>query len=88
MFAIVESIKNGYVVDVMYGRMNEAIFNPPIIVIFLFLKVKKYLSHDRWLVCQPTVEGLIILDKGSMHGGAIRMTNTNINHCLKLNVYI
>lgn len=50
LFAIVESIKNG----LMYGRRNEAIFKPPIVVIFSnkpFLKVRKYLSHDRWVVC-------------------------------------
>lgn len=47
LFAIVESIKNSYVVDVMYSHMNEAIFKPPIVVIFSnkpFLNVKKYLS--------------------------------------------
>ena len=73
-----ESIKNGYVVDVMYGRMNEAIFKLSIVVIFSnkpFLNVKKYLSHDRWVVCQPTSEGLIVLDKSSSHPGAITPIN-------------
>jgi len=77
-FAIVESIKNGYVVDVMYGCMNEAIFKPPIVIIFSnkpFIMVKKYLSHDRWIVCQSTSEGLIISDKGAIHPGAITPIN-------------
>ena len=50
LFAIVESIKNGYVIDVMYGHMKEAIFKSPIVVIFSnkpFLKVKNYLSYHR-----------------------------------------
>ena len=78
LFAIVESIKNGYLVDVMYGRMNEAIFKPPIVVIFSnqpFIMVKKYLSHDKWVVCQPTSEGLVISDKGAIHPGAITPIN-------------
>lgn len=65
-------------VDVMYGRMNEAIFKPTIVVIFSnkpFLNVKKYLSHDRWVVCQPTSEGLLVSDKGSIHPGAITPIN-------------
>lgn len=78
LFAIIESIKNGYVIDVMYGRMNEAIFKPPIVVIFSnkpFLKVRKYLSHDRWIVCQPTSEGLIVSEKDAIHPGAITPIN-------------
>ena len=78
LFAIVELIKNGYVVDVIYGRMNEAIFKPPIVVIFSnkpFIMVKKYLSHDRWIVGQPTSEGLIISDKGAIHPGGITPIN-------------
>ncbi len=74
LFAIVESIKNGYIVNIMYGRMNEAIFKPPIVVIFSnkpFRMVKKYLSHDRWIVCQPTTEGLIISDNGTIHQDTI-----------------
>jgi len=74
LFAIVESIKNGDVVDIMYGRINEAIFTPPIVVIFRnksFLKVRKYISHDRWIVYESTAEGLIISDKDAIHPGAI-----------------
>jgi hypothetical protein len=51
LFAAVEQIKNGYVVDVMYGKYNEAIFNPPMIVIFTNQRIDdfyNYLSQDRW----------------------------------------
>ena len=78
LFAIIESIKNGYVIDVMYGRMNEALFRPPIVIIFSnepFLEVRKYLSYDRWVVCQPTSEGLIVLDKDAIHQGAVTLIN-------------
>lgn len=78
LFAIVESIKNGYVVDVIYGRMDEAIFKLPIIIIFSnkpFIKVRTCLSHDRWVVCKPTSEGLIVLDKNAIHPGAITPIN-------------
>lgn len=78
LFVIVESIKNGYVVDVIYRRMNEAIFKPPVVVILSnkpFIMVKKYLPHDRWIVCQPTSEGLIISDKGAIHPGSITPIN-------------
>ena len=33
--------------------------------------MKKYLSHDRWVVCQPTLEGLVISDKGAIYPGVI-----------------
>lgn len=36
-------------IDVMYSSMNEAMFKPPIVVIFSnkpFIMVKKYLSYD------------------------------------------
>lgn len=53
LFATIEMIKNGHVIDVMYGKYNEAIFNPPIIVIFtneLINDFAHYLSYDRWCV--------------------------------------
>lgn len=51
LFCAIEQIKNGYVVDVMYGKYNEAIFEPPLIIIFTNGKLedfKQYLSEDRW----------------------------------------
>ena len=53
LFATLEMIKNGHVIDVMYGKYNEAIFEPPIIVIFTNENIKDfahYLSYDRWCV--------------------------------------
>ena len=34
MFATIEDIKDGFIVDTMYGKYTEAIFDPPIIMIF------------------------------------------------------
>ena len=52
LFTAIEEIKNGYVVDMMYGKYEEAIFRPPMIVIFTNQEMKdykKYLSTDRWV---------------------------------------
>ena len=57
LFSMVEMIKNGAVVDVMYGKYNEAYFKPPAIVIFSNDDVHdclKYLSKDRWEVYEIT----------------------------------
>jgi hypothetical protein len=53
LFSAIEQIKNGHVVDVMYGKYNEAIFEPPMVIIFTnesIVKFRKYLSLDRWRV--------------------------------------
>ena len=74
LYAAVEQIKNGYIVDVMYGKFNESVFDPPIVIIFSnkpFLNVRQYLSFDRWIVCQPSDDGLIISDEGAIHPGAV-----------------
>lgn len=52
LFQIVEDLKNGYLVDVMYGSYNEVIMKPPMVIIFSnyhFHELFKYLSADRWL---------------------------------------
>lgn len=52
LFSVVEQIKNGHVVDVMYGKYNEAIFKPPMILIFTnnkFEEFQDFLSEDRWV---------------------------------------
>lgn len=52
MFATIEDIKDGYIVDTLYGKYVEAIFNPPIILIFTNEKLDDHLaslSPDRWL---------------------------------------
>lgn len=52
-FEALEDIKNGWVVDTMYGKYREVIFTP---TLFLILtnedpnKFFKFMSHDRWLI--------------------------------------
>jgi hypothetical protein len=51
VFCAIEDIKNGYVVDVMYGNYVEEVFNPPLVLIVTNEKIYdfvKYLSVDRW----------------------------------------
>lgn len=53
LFAAIEDIKNGYTVDVMYGKYNETTFDPPMIAIFTNNSInefRQYLSDDRWQV--------------------------------------
>ena len=53
LFHTLEEIKNGYVVDRMYGKYNEGIFDPPLIVIFTnfkFEELQSNMSEDRWVV--------------------------------------
>ena len=53
LFAVIEQIKNGYVVDVMYGKYNESIFSPPMVIIFTNNNIEEfrsYLSADRWKI--------------------------------------
>lgn len=78
LFSAVESIKNGYVVDVMYGKFNEAIFDPPIVIIFSninFSNIRNYLSYDRWVVCRRTKDGLIMSDKNAINPEALTPLN-------------
>lgn len=51
LFSAIEQIKNGQVIDVMYGKYNEAVFKPPMVAIFTndkFENFQQYLSQDRW----------------------------------------
>ena len=34
LFEVVEDIKNGCIVDVMYGQYQQAVFDPPVVIIF------------------------------------------------------
>lgn len=52
LFAAIEDIKNGHVVNVMYGDYVQAIFEPPQIVIFTNMCLSDFrhsLSEDRWM---------------------------------------
>ena len=51
LFQVVEEIKNGHVVSVMYGNPMEALFTNPYVIIFTNEDISKYcdyLSFDRW----------------------------------------
>lgn len=53
LFSTIEQIKNGYVIDCMYGKYNESYFEPPVVIIFTnedISNFRHYLSEDRWLV--------------------------------------
>ena len=55
LFASLEDSINGYVVDTMYGKYNEAIFKPPMVIIFTnfrFGEISKLVSPDRWISFQ------------------------------------
>lgn len=52
MFAAIEDIKDGFIVDTMYGKYVEAIFESPLILVFTNEKLDEHiskLSADRWL---------------------------------------
>jgi hypothetical protein len=62
LFSVVEQIKNGHVVDVMYGKYNEAIFQPPMIIIFTNNKIEEFehfLSPDRWVTYSVSPDGIL-----------------------------
>lgn len=51
LFQIIEEIKNGHVVSVMYGKYQQVVMTPPHVIIFTnekFEDYRKYLSADRW----------------------------------------
>lgn len=52
LFQVVEELKNGHIVSVMYGNPMEVAMTSPHVVIFTnekFEEYEKYLSRDRWL---------------------------------------
>lgn len=52
VFSTIEEIKDTYIVDTLYGKYIEAIFNPPIVLVFTNERLdehKSKLSEDRWL---------------------------------------
>lgn len=65
LFSAIEQIKNGYVVDTMFGKHNESIFEPPMVLIFTNIEFKsiveeKYLSWDRWQIYTIPVDGCLM----------------------------
>jgi hypothetical protein len=63
LFEVIEEIKNGYIVDVMYGNFNKAFPKESLVIIFTNENInnyKKYLSFDRWEPFQVSKsEGLL-----------------------------
>lgn len=52
VFASVEDIKDAYIVDTLYGKYIESIFDPPIVLFFTNERLDDHLSSlspDRWL---------------------------------------
>ena len=62
LFAAIEDIKDGYVVDCMYGNYQEAVFSSPVVLIMTNLKPAElldYLSFDRWELYTIILDELI-----------------------------
>ena len=52
LLAAIEDIKDGFIVDTLYGKYIESIFEPPIVLVFSNEKLDEHiskLSFDRWL---------------------------------------
>lgn len=63
LFSAIEQIKNGYVIDVMYGKYNESMFEPPLVIVFTNRRIEQfvsYLSFDRWEVYTITPDGNLV----------------------------
>lgn len=66
LFQVIEEIKNGHVVSVMYGNPMEVAMTSPHVVIFTnekFEDYEKYLSRDRWMPYQISPEGALYARK-------------------------
>lgn len=51
LWSAIEDIKNGHILDVMFGKFNECLFKPPIVLVFTNIpmsQVRERLSEDRW----------------------------------------
>lgn len=44
VFAVIKDLKDRYMVDMVYGKYIEAIFNPPIILIFINERLDDHLT--------------------------------------------
>jgi peptidyl-tRNA hydrolase len=63
LFSAIEQIKNGFVIDLMYGKYHESYFAAPVVMIFTNQKIerfKHYLSEDRWKVFTINEDGQLI----------------------------
>lgn len=83
LFSAVEDIKDGFIVDTLYGKYVEAIFDPPIVLVFTNEKLDEHitkLSRDRWLRLHInydyTIEYRIENEDGTV--SPIKLSNLNI----------
>lgn len=95
LFSAMEDIKDGYIVDVMYGNYVESVFTPPLMVIFTNLDMNEYvecLSQDRWLrlriVTSGDLEYWTYSEDGALVARLIRdLTLDDIFKSLKIKKY-
>ena len=83
LFAAAEDIKDGFIVDTLYGKYVEAIFDPPIVLVFTNEKLDEHitkLSRDRWLRLHInsnyTIEYRVENENGTV--SPIKLSNLNI----------
>lgn len=83
LFSATEDIKDGFIVDTLYGKYVEAIFDPPIVLVFTNEKLDEHitkLSRDRWLRLyinsNYTIEYRIENEDGTI--SPIKLSNLNI----------
>lgn len=82
LFATLEQIKDGFLVDVLYGKYVESIFDPPIVLVFTNESLANYtdkLTSDRWLGFQITNDKCIeYLDRTPEGVTPIKLKDFNI----------
>ena len=67
LFQVVEELKNGHIISVMYGNPMEVVMTSPHVVIFTnetFEDYEKYLSRDRWMSYVITPDKALAAQKG------------------------
>lgn len=72
LFAAIEEIKNGFIVDTLYGKYTEGLFRPPMVVVFTNKSYSNYLqklSSDRWfgllITSEKEIEKLVLNPDGT-----------------------
>lgn len=86
LFEVVEEIKNGYIVDVMYGNYNKAFPKEAMVIIFTNEDINdhlKYLSNDRWQVFTVIDQQLIHRDVTNPTSQFLESTNEYVERMLK-----
>ena len=71
VFHTLEEVKNGHLIDTMYGKYNEAIFDAPVVIIFTNMKIQdlySYMSPDRWVCFTIDYQKELVVAKVDMLG--------------------